>query len=60
MGRIWILYGQKSLYGAHVGLEWDKCPDSAHMGPTYTCLLGGYRKRDEQELLYWVDVQAEL
>ena len=40
MGHIWVLYGQKSLYGAHVGLEWDKCPDSAHMGPTYTCLLG--------------------
>ena len=32
--------GKKSLYGAHVGLEWDKCPDSAYMGPTYTCLLG--------------------
>ena len=40
MGHIWVLYGQKSPYGAHVGLEWDKCPDSAHMGPTYTCLLG--------------------
>ena len=40
MGHIWVLYGQKSLYGAHVGLEWDKCPDSSHMGPTYTCLLG--------------------
>ena len=37
MGLIWA----KSLYGAHVGLEWDKCPDSAHMRPTYTCLLGG-------------------
>ena len=36
MGLIWA----KSLYGAHVGLEWDKCPDSAYMGPTYTCLLG--------------------
>ena len=42
MGHIWVLYGQKSLYGAHVGLEWDKCPDSAHMGPTYTCLPGCY------------------
>ena len=40
MGHIWVLYGQKSLYGAHVGLEWDKCPDSAHMGLTYICLLG--------------------
>ena len=40
MGPIWVLYGQKSLYGAHVGTEWDKCPDSAHMGPIYTCLLG--------------------
>ena len=40
MGHIWVLYGQKNLYGAHVGLEWDKCPDSAYMGPTYTCLLG--------------------
>ena len=42
MGHIWVLYGQKSLYGAHVGLEWDKCPDYAHMGPTYTCLLGDF------------------
>ena len=25
---------------AHVGPEWDKCPDSAHMGPIYACLLG--------------------
>ena len=46
-GRIlpmWDLYGsymgKKSLYGAHVGPEWDKCPDSAHMGHIYTCLLG--------------------
>ena len=38
MGLIWAK--RISLYGAHVGLEWDKCPDSAHMGPTYTCLLG--------------------
>ena len=45
MGHIWVLYGQKSLYGAHVGLEWDKCPDSAYMGPTYTCLLGGLRQQ---------------
>ena len=37
MGLIWA----KSLYRAHVGPEWDKCPDSAHMGPIYTCLLGG-------------------
>ena len=41
---IWDLYGsymgKKSLYGAHVGPEWDKCPDSAHMGHIYTCLLG--------------------
>ena len=42
MGHIWVLYGQKSLYGAHVGLEWDKYPDSAYMGPRYTCLLGYY------------------
>ena len=28
--------GKKSLYGAHAGPEWDKCPDSAHMGPIYT------------------------
>ena len=40
MGPIWVLYGQKSLYGAHVRPEWDKCPDSANMGPIYTCLLG--------------------
>ena len=40
MGHISVLYGQKRLYGAHVGLEWDKCQDSAHMGLTYTCLLG--------------------
>ena len=43
---IWDLYrsymGKKSLYGAHAGPEWDKCPDSAHMGPIYTCLLGGH------------------
>ena len=39
MGPIWVLYGQKSLSGAHVGPKWDKCPDSAHMGPIYTCLL---------------------
>ena len=46
-GRIlpmWDLYGsymgKQSLYGAHVGPEWDKCPDSAHMGHIYTCLLG--------------------
>ena len=42
MGHKWVLYGQKSLYGAHVGIEWDKCPDSAHMGPTYACLLGNH------------------
>ena len=47
VGRIvslWDLYGsfmcKKSLYGAPVRPEWDKCPDSAHMGPIYTCLLG--------------------
>ena len=40
MGPIQVLYWQKSLYGAHAGPEWDKCPDSAHMGPIYTCLLG--------------------
>ena len=34
MGPIWVSYGQ-SLYGAHVGSEWAKCPDSAHMGPIY-------------------------
>ena len=41
---IWDLYrsymGKKGLYGAHAEPEWDKCPDSAHMGPIYTCLLG--------------------
>ena len=41
---IWDLYGsymgKQSLYRAHVGPEWDKCPDSAHMGHIYTCLLG--------------------
>ena len=41
---IWDLYGsymgKTSLYGAHVRPEWDKCPDSAHMGHIYTCLLG--------------------
>ena len=36
MGLIWA----KKPIWANVGLEWDKCPDSAHMGPTYTCLLG--------------------
>ena len=40
MGPIWVLYGQKSLYGAYVRPEWDKLQDSAHMGPIYTCLLG--------------------
>ena len=39
MGPIWDLYGQKSLYGAHVGPEWDKWPESTHMVPIYTCLL---------------------
>ena len=38
MGPIRVLYGQKSLYGAHVGPKWDKCPESAHMVPIYTCL----------------------
>ena len=32
--------GNKGLDGAHVGSEWDECPDSTHMGPIYTCLLG--------------------
>ena len=32
--------GKKTQYGTHVGPEWDKCPDPAHMGPIYTCLLG--------------------
>ena len=40
MGPILVLYGQKSLYGAHIGPEWDECPDSAPMGPIYTYLLG--------------------
>ena len=40
---------QKSLYGAHVGPEWNKCPDSAHIGPTYTCLLGCLQNE-------WMDV----
>ena len=31
--------GKKSLYGAQVGPKWDKCPESAHMVPIYTCLL---------------------
>ena len=39
MGPIRVLYGQKSLYGAKVGPKWDKCPESAHMVPIYTCLL---------------------
>ena len=34
-----VLYGQKSLYGAQVGPKWDKCPESVHMVPIYTCLL---------------------
>ena len=52
MRLIWA----KSLYGAHVGLEWDKCPDSAHMGPTYTCLLGhmlsAERRRHDNHVLF--------
>ena len=40
MGPIWVLYGQKGLHEAHVEPEWDKCPDSAHMGPIRTCLFG--------------------
>ena len=28
MGPVWVLYEQKRLYGAHVGPEWAKCPDS--------------------------------
>ena len=40
MGPIWVLYGQKSLYRARVGPEWDEFPDSVPMGPIYTCLLG--------------------
>ena len=39
MGPIRVLYGQKSLYEAQVGPKWDKCPESAHMVPIYTCLL---------------------
>ena len=42
MGPIWVLYGQESLYGAPVRPECDKCPDSAHMGPIYTCLQGSF------------------
>ena len=34
-GLIWA----KNLYGAQVGPKWDKCPESAHMVPIYTCLL---------------------
>ena len=49
MGHIWVLYGQKSLYGAHVGHEWDKFPDSAYMGPTYTCLLENALRRKYNE-----------
>ena len=37
MGPIWVLYGKKSLHGAHVGPERAKCPDSAHW-VTYTCI----------------------
>ena len=40
MGPIWVLYGQKKPIWGHVGPEWDKCPDSAHMGHIYICLLG--------------------
>ena len=58
MGHIWVLYGQKSLYGAHVGLEWEKCPDSAHMGPLYTCLLGSYKKTVYTQRRFDVDVTA--
>ena len=39
MGPIRVLYGQKSLYAAQVGPKWDKCLESAHMVPIYTCLL---------------------
>ena len=37
MGLIWA---KKSLYRTHVVPEWHKCPDSAHVGHIYTCLLG--------------------
>ena len=39
MGPVWVLYGQKCLYRAHLGPYWDKCPESVHMVPKYTCLL---------------------
>ena len=42
---------QKSLYGAHAGPEWDKCPDSAHMGPIYTCLLGSWHVYIQTKLI---------
>ena len=37
------LIGAKCLYRALVGPKWNKWPDSIHMGPKYTCLLGIYR-----------------
>ena len=41
---IWDLYGsymgKKAYMGPmYVGPKWDKCPDSVHIGPIYTCLL---------------------
>ena len=35
----WSYISKKSLYGAHVGPEWAKCPNSARMCPKYTYLL---------------------
>ena len=40
---IWDLYRSymgKKAYMGPMQDPWDKCPDSAHMGPIYTCLLG--------------------
>ena len=39
-GPMWVPHGLKFLYGTHMGPIWASCPDSAHMGPTCSCLLG--------------------
>ena len=47
MGPLWatpysILYGVSiwDPYGTHLGKPLWACPDIAHMGPIYACLLG--------------------
>ena len=33
-----LIWAKKPIWD-HVGPKWDKCPESVHMVPIYTCLL---------------------